>query len=267
MFENWSNALSSIFKERTSSPFYGSFILSWCVCNWRIIYVTLFVDEELTGNKINYIERFYLDNPINLIVLPAFSTFALVWLIPVISNKAYKASLAFSSERRRAWEESEKAQLLTVEESYVLRTENYTLKEAHSRTINSKDEELKALSTSLQSARDKVSELEDSLATSKKRIGEYAQNNPNFRVVSALYGNSINNKFMDVTRVINDLMKDREHAEFVVNNQVMGGDPDPGAAKFFGMIYRDNSGEISQHTAHEHARIEITKDGPIVITQ
>ncbi len=56
------------FKDRIKSPFYSTFIIAWCITNWKIIYVTLFCSEEYIFkttnglNKVNFIESFYNKN-------------------------------------------------------------------------------------------------------------------------------------------------------------------------------------------------------------
>lgn len=78
---NWfskSNPLS----ERVRSPFYGSFIISWIVWNWRIILTVLFLKKEDFGslNLIEYIATTYL-NIYDCVLIPlALSAFFLLIL-------------------------------------------------------------------------------------------------------------------------------------------------------------------------------------------
>jgi hypothetical protein len=39
-------SINSILFERLTSPLYGTLIISWLIWNWKIIYLTLFVDSE-----------------------------------------------------------------------------------------------------------------------------------------------------------------------------------------------------------------------------
>lgn len=46
MFDELKKSISAILYERTTSPLFGSFILSWTVWNWKIFYITLFISED-----------------------------------------------------------------------------------------------------------------------------------------------------------------------------------------------------------------------------
>ena len=58
------SSLKSMISERIGSPMYGTFIIAWCVTNWKAIYTTLFVGqteiiEKTELLKIEYIENLY----------------------------------------------------------------------------------------------------------------------------------------------------------------------------------------------------------------
>ena len=58
MIANLKKSLSAILYERTSSPFYGTLIVSWLVWNWKIIYLTFFISEDkIELDKISYISE------------------------------------------------------------------------------------------------------------------------------------------------------------------------------------------------------------------
>lgn len=95
------NGLRKALKDRWGSLMYGTFIASWCIWNWEILYVTFVLDQDLlfTGShklKIDYLVDIY-DNgqkffDINLGVLltdfiflflgPLLSAFFIVWIVP-----------------------------------------------------------------------------------------------------------------------------------------------------------------------------------------
>jgi hypothetical protein len=86
--------------DRFSSPLFGNFILSWIVFNWKIIYVTLFIDadklfdKELLAKgvaqpitKLDYIQR-YLIEPHHSWEYPLYATAALILVVPFASAVA-----------------------------------------------------------------------------------------------------------------------------------------------------------------------------------
>jgi hypothetical protein len=266
MFDTLNKIFGSVFKERTSSPFYGTFILSWCVCNWRIIYLTLFVDEELTGNKINIIERYYLSIS-NLIFWPLASTAVLIWGVPYIANEAYNAALTFSASRRKKMEEMEKNRMLSVEEADEIRRENYDLKEKHTKQITLKD-------TEINSMRNKISELDEAIELKNhdlERANALADlrqmHRPStFYVVAAVYGSVLKGQYADVTAALNKNIKE-DKLRFIVENDFFGSDPSPGNAKQINIVYRDTTGVLLNVSAQEHQTITIEGNGKPVFVQ
>lgn len=100
-------------NEKISSPFYGTFIVSWLLWNWKIWYVTFFIDSDLLVNdkhilKIDYIINIYnVDNFLNIfysvghiLILPLLSSLLIVYLMPIITCRFYKKSLETDNANR-----------------------------------------------------------------------------------------------------------------------------------------------------------------------
>jgi len=89
-------SMKSILHERISSPFYGSLIVSWLLWNWKIPYVTLFVDSsKLTVDKIAYI-MINCNDCRYLIYYPLISTVVILTVIPFITNGAYEKTITYN---------------------------------------------------------------------------------------------------------------------------------------------------------------------------
>jgi len=62
MLDDIKKSLNEIIYERTTSPLYGTLIISWLIWNWRIVYLTFFISEKkITKNKIDFILSNYSD--------------------------------------------------------------------------------------------------------------------------------------------------------------------------------------------------------------
>ena len=123
MLQEFRKSVNNIFYERMVSPLFGSFIFSWAIWNWKIIYLTLFVKEEkLSINKIDYIANNYFD-VWNLIWFPVISTLSLIIIYPFLSIGAYYLSIKFKSWKKNIRNIEEKKQTLTIEDSIKLRRE------------------------------------------------------------------------------------------------------------------------------------------------
>lgn len=92
-------SLKKILDERISSPFYGSLIVSWLLWNWKIPYVTFFIDQtKLNINKIDYIIT-NCNHHLNLWIGPLISTAFIILVIPYLTNGAYLITLKFDTWR------------------------------------------------------------------------------------------------------------------------------------------------------------------------
>ena len=143
-------SINSVLYERTTSPLFGSFLISWSIWNWKIIYLTLFISEErLVKNnsavtKIEYIEANYLNN-YELIFYPLISTVVFVCIVPFLSNGAYWLSLKFNKWRIDKRNSVEQKQLLTLEQSSALRNELLVTEKKSQELIEAKEIEIKSL--------------------------------------------------------------------------------------------------------------------------
>jgi hypothetical protein len=260
MLESIGKLFTPVFRERTTSPLYGTFLIAWCVCNWRIIYLTLFVDDKITGDKLALIEEKYLTWP-TLIVYPIISTCVLLWIVPFIANAAYSTSLYFSASRRKKLEAMEKNRMLSVEESNIIRAENYDIKEKHSKQLMLKADEINALNTV------RVS-LEAQLETTKHELQQLKalddlrtlQKNNTFQILAAVYGDVLSQKYADVSSALNKAIQNNQ-LEVLVDNDFFGFDPAPGRTKQLSVIYKNIKGTLQSLTAQEHQTVLINGNG------
>lgn len=93
------------FEDKFSSPFWVTYIVSWCLWNWKVWYVTFFVDSEMLLEnynllKMDYITSLYKGDSFwtvlwiicHLIVLPFLSACFIVFIMPKITFRFYEKS-------------------------------------------------------------------------------------------------------------------------------------------------------------------------------
>jgi hypothetical protein len=82
---NFLKDLPHSMTERARSPFYGSFILSWLIWNWKIVFVVLFFKrEDFNGlNIVDYIYFKYI-NTRDTILVPVLIAFIYIYVLPLI---------------------------------------------------------------------------------------------------------------------------------------------------------------------------------------
>lgn len=138
--EEIKKSFKSILYERTTSPFYGTFIISWLIWNWKIIYVTLFVSEKIIKtDKLSYIINNHLIDKLNLILWPIISTIVLLTVFPFISNGAYWLKLKFDKWKKEKKNELELKKLLTLEQSIELREQISNQEERFEKILSDKN--------------------------------------------------------------------------------------------------------------------------------
>ncbi|HFD32980.1 MAG TPA: hypothetical protein ENJ28_09795 [Gammaproteobacteria bacterium] len=150
MIEELRKSINSTLYERVSSPLFGALFLSWLVWNWKIVYLTIFVNEKnINGSKIDYISNNYLDVHF-LVTYPLISTLILLTIVPFFTNGAYFLHLKFHKWRVDKKHEVEKNQLLTLEQSIQLRSEIAVKEQDFKNMISGKDNEIESLKFQLQ---------------------------------------------------------------------------------------------------------------------
>ncbi|MBP7845988.1 MAG: hypothetical protein KA007_00975 [Candidatus Pacebacteria bacterium] len=93
---NFLNNIIESLKERFSSPFYVYFVMSWILWNWKIFYITLFVDGEILDKQMNISKLKYVLDYLNestwsdsLFLGPFTTTLFLICLAPFFTRWIY----------------------------------------------------------------------------------------------------------------------------------------------------------------------------------
>lgn len=167
-------SIKAVLYERIQSPLAGSFLLTWLVWNWKIIYVTFFISEyKIEGTRIEYIIN--SSDQLHLVWGPVFSTIAILTIIPLISYYAYWLSLIFKKMyidkknkiegetlltkkqnlelHRRLKEELEKVATIVLEKEEKveqIKSEMTSMKELHNKQIANLQNEKKELKNDLE---------------------------------------------------------------------------------------------------------------------
>ena len=120
-----SASIDETIKEKTKSPFYGSFILSWIIINWKLLYILIFISSDKIFEKANLLKNEYITNllpPIkswehwlNFAIYPFLLSIFIFWVLPFITREFYKKSIRNSIrlEKIRLDETTEKTEQVT----------------------------------------------------------------------------------------------------------------------------------------------------------
>lgn len=158
-------SVNEIIYERTSSPFFGTLLISWLIWNWKILYLTFFISEStIKTNKIDFIVSNYSDVN-HVLVLPMLSALILITIVPFLSNGAYWLSLTFNKWRIDQKNIIDKKQLLSIEQSIELREEISKQEERFAKFIENKNLEISNLNIQIDEYKKKLSRI--SLSSAK----------------------------------------------------------------------------------------------------
>ena len=159
MLDEIKKSLNSVLNERIISPLFGTFIFSWCVWNWKIIYLTLFVSEDIIQtNRIDYIVKNYSD-PWYLFWFPLISTILLLVVYPFFSIGAYYISLRFKKWKITIRNIQENKQVLTIEESIELREEIRNQEIKFDELLKGKDKEIEKQKSIIENYKNQLTTL------------------------------------------------------------------------------------------------------------
>lgn len=91
-----------VIKERAFKPMYFYFIIAWTITNWNFLYVFLFENEEFILKNKSILKSEYLESIYQwdfgfeglysisfLFIIPAFSTYFVVWWLSKLSVKFF----------------------------------------------------------------------------------------------------------------------------------------------------------------------------------
>lgn len=116
---NWSK--DNIYSK-IRSPLWWSFLLAWSTWNWKVIYVTFFISEDITKDKIIYISNLYnyfstlgleviivpLWFLINWLIIPFILTYIIIFKISNIDKIFYRKQKEIEREKIKIKQEMER---------------------------------------------------------------------------------------------------------------------------------------------------------------
>lgn len=93
MIDDVGKTIKAILYDRIVSPLFGTFILSWCGWNWRLILLFLSDSATTIAKKFQYVDsELYPSNGVTFIyglLLPATTTAFFIYVYPPIARKVY----------------------------------------------------------------------------------------------------------------------------------------------------------------------------------
>jgi hypothetical protein len=159
MINDFKKSVNNVLYERLISPLFGTFLLSWSTWNWKIIYLTFFVDSnKIESQKIDYIISNYYDK-FDLLLWPTISTIGLLIIYPFLAVGAFYVSLRFKKWKIDIRNKQEDLQVLSIDDSIELREEIRNQSERFDRLLSGKNKELETLRSSVENYKKQLSAI------------------------------------------------------------------------------------------------------------
>lgn len=97
--------VTETFNDRMKSTMYGTFVVSWILWNWKVIYITFFINQDLILGSLNKLKVDYIvglyswsslgDYTVSLgklFIGPAISSFVIVWWLSKLDFYFFRRS-------------------------------------------------------------------------------------------------------------------------------------------------------------------------------
>lgn len=135
--------------ERATSPLFGTFVVAWCVCNYKFLVVL--VSSMPVASKFEYIETdvyttawvFFLKG----VVCPLIATVFFIFIYPIPAKFVYEFWRKRQKELKEIKQKIEDETPLTLEESRKIRNEIITLQSSHDSETQRYNSEIEKLKT------------------------------------------------------------------------------------------------------------------------
>lgn len=123
-------------NERITSTFYGYFIISWLIFNWKLLYIAFFIDQEKIFSKTNLLRNEYLSQLIpshtswifwfNFVIYPFLFTILFFWVFTYVSRIYYRKNLRNKKALKR----------IDIQESLEIKKEEKKLIQEQTKVID-----------------------------------------------------------------------------------------------------------------------------------
>ncbi|RPF53635.1 hypothetical protein EDB61_1104 [Vibrio crassostreae] len=169
MIQDLINSTKVALYDRTSSPLFGSFLASWCIWNWEIIWV-LFSSIPVM-NKINFMDHHFSSywEALGMLFLgPILTSLAYLFVYPIPAEFVFSYTQKRQKNLKTIKIDIEEDTLLSEAESRALRAKIPELEYAYNTQLTKKDSEIEKLKSQLkQHQSSEEPEPEDAVAINK----------------------------------------------------------------------------------------------------
>lgn len=199
-------------NQRIKSPFFGSFIFSWIIINWKPIFYFLFSDDKISI-KIKNIEESY-EFIQNSILYPLLLSFIYVVIFPYINQFIHWLTIKAENSKR---DEQHKLKINQTDKLIILAGKEKTLedKKSGNRDISQLNEKIDFLTKDNNSLKEILQNKDKLISKNHKELNALKENYI-IKSTSSQYE-------IDKIKVKNQELKSKEHLS-ASNNKILEND-------------------------------------------
>lgn len=133
--------------DRVNSPLSATFIISWCLWNWKILFVL--ISEMKVNEKFIYIETIIMRGEcawiLNGLVYPLIITILYIFAYPYPAKWVFKYSRWQQNELKKIQQSIEKEELISVEDSRALKLSLFEVERKYEYDLGELKKEIRRL--------------------------------------------------------------------------------------------------------------------------
>jgi len=163
MLNELTKSVKANLYERATSPLFGTFLISWCIWNYKTIFVL--TSSLPVHEKFDYLETFIYTGTWSCIstifLYPLIAALLFIFAYPHPALYIYKYWHSMQKKLKEAKQKIEDETPLTIEESRNIRRELFQLESEYDKEIVRKDAEIEKLKSHLENLQNEIESQEN----------------------------------------------------------------------------------------------------------
>jgi len=210
MIDEIQKSIKASLYERVTSPLLGAFTISWVFTNWQLLFITFFEGKTTLGkSKVQYIEDYIVNHNYKLWLIPIISTGIIIWLLPYLSELAFKLKEQSKARKLNIKFIEEDRVPLSIDESIKIRTQIKDLQKEFGESNSEKDLKISTLKT-------KNDELKNLISNKNEQIEHLNTQKGNIKsekIHLDKYSSQLYNVIKNNNKTINDNFKRQQKSQ------------------------------------------------------
>lgn len=211
MIDDVGKTIKAILYDRIVSPLFGTFILSWCAWNWRLILLFISDSSTTVAKKFQYVDsELYPSNGVTFIyglLLPATMTAFFIYVYPPIARKVYGYWREQQNKLKKVQIEKDGETPLKKEEAQEIKNQALLSELRYQEEREKREARIRDLESLVKSLQQKEEAIPIGKGTIVDIGAQLAGVNPKINVQSS-YAEDVRNGMFEVLKFIESISPD-----------------------------------------------------------